>query len=74
MRADPDGYQYGVATAQPGKLATFRQKRDGVDEYIEGEAERIEYDGKADTVTLRQPRRDAALARRDAGRRDQPAA
>src|SRR5690606_31658043 len=30
----------------------FRTKRDGVDEYIEGWAERIEYDGKAERVEL----------------------
>lgn len=50
VRQDPDGNQYGVVTAEPGKLAFFRQKRDGVDEFIEGEGEVIEYDGKADTV------------------------
>lgn len=50
VRQTPDGYQHGVATALPGQLATFSQKRDGVDETIRGEAERIEYDGKADTV------------------------
>ena len=50
VRQSPDGYQHGVATALPGQLATFSQKRDGVDETIQGEAERIEYDGKADTV------------------------
>lgn len=49
-RQDPQGNQYGILTAEPGKRAYFRQKRDGVDEIIEGEAERIEYDGKADTV------------------------
>jgi lipopolysaccharide export system protein LptA len=50
VRQSPDGYQHGLATALPGQLATFSQKRDGVDETIQGEAERIEYDGKADTV------------------------
>lgn len=56
IRKDPEGYQYGVIEAAPGKLATFRQKRDaskpGAEEYIEGYAERIEYDEKADTVKL----------------------
>lgn len=47
VRQDKDGYQYGSAS---GKPATFRQKRDGADGYIEGEAERIEYDGKLDRV------------------------
>ncbi len=50
VRQDPEGYQFGLVTAEPGKLAFFRQKRDGVDEFIEGEGEIIEYDGKADTV------------------------
>lgn len=47
---DPQGYQQATSTAAPGKLAYYRKKRDGVDEYIEGEGERIEYDSKADTV------------------------
>lgn len=50
VRQDPDGYQHGTATAAPGKLAFFRQKREGADEFIEGEADTIEYDGKADVV------------------------
>jgi len=50
VRQDPEGYQYGVVTAEPGKLAFYRQKREGVDEFIEGEGETIEYDGKADRV------------------------
>ena len=36
VRQDPEGYQYGVVTAEPGKLAFYRQKREGVDEFIEG--------------------------------------
>jgi lipopolysaccharide export system protein LptA len=50
VKQDPEGYQFGVVTAEPGKLAFYRQKREGVDEFIEGEAETIEYDGKADRV------------------------
>ncbi len=50
VRQDPQGNQYGVVTAEPGKLAFFRQKREGVDEYIEGEGETIDYDGRIDTV------------------------
>ena len=54
VRQDADGYQYGVVTAEAGKRAFFRQKRDTVagapDEFIEGESEIIEYDGKADNV------------------------
>lgn len=47
VRQDKEGNQYGSAS---GNLATFRQKRDGGGEYIEGEAERIEYNGKIDKV------------------------
>lgn len=50
VRQDAQGYQFGVVTAEPGHLAFFRQKREGVDEFIEGEGETIEYDGRADTV------------------------
>ncbi|MEJ8814980.1 lipopolysaccharide transport periplasmic protein LptA [Variovorax ureilyticus] len=51
VRQDPEGYQYGVVTAAPGKLAYYKQKRDaGSDEWIEGEAETIEYDSRADNV------------------------
>jgi lipopolysaccharide export system protein LptA len=47
---DAQGYQQVVVVAEPGKLAYYRSKRDGVDEVIEGEGERIEYDSKADNV------------------------
>src|SRR5450830_1363818 len=50
VRQDADGNQFGVVTAEPGKLAFFRQKREGLDEFVEGEGETIEYDGRADTV------------------------
>jgi lipopolysaccharide export system protein LptA len=54
VRQDADGYQFGVVTAEPGKRAFFRQKRDTLpgapDEFIEGESEVIEYDGRADNV------------------------
>ena len=51
VRQDPEGYQYGVVTAAPGKLAYYKQKRNGNgDEWIEGESEVIEYDSRADNV------------------------
>ncbi len=50
VRQDAQGNQYGLVSAEPGKLAFYRQKREGVEEFIEGEAETIEYDGRADTV------------------------
>ena len=49
VREDKEGFKYGTTW---GNLAYFRQKRDGVDEYIEGWAERIEYDGRADKVQM----------------------
>jgi len=49
---DPQGYQYTTGTASGNGLAYFRQKREGVNEYIEGTAERINYDGKQDLTTL----------------------
>ncbi len=50
VRQDAQGFQYGVVTAEPGKRAFFRQKREGLDQYIEGEGSSIDYDGRADTV------------------------
>jgi lipopolysaccharide export system protein LptA len=47
---DADGFQKATATGGGNGLARFRQKRDGVDEYVEGEAERIEYDARSDTT------------------------
>jgi lipopolysaccharide export system protein LptA len=53
VTTDPDGYQFATLYAGPGKLATFRQKRDGgPDLWIEGEADRIEYDGKTEIAKL----------------------
>ena len=50
VRESPDGYRTAVAVGTAGRPATFRQKRDGVDEYIDGQAERLEYDDKGDVV------------------------
>lgn len=50
VRQDPEGYQFGTVTAEPGARAFYRQKREGLDEFIEGEGEVIYYDGRADTV------------------------
>ncbi len=50
VRQDAEGFQQGVASANPGNLARFRVKRDGKDEYVEGEAERIEHDARTETT------------------------
>jgi lipopolysaccharide export system protein LptA len=49
VKEDANGFQHATAF---GNLASFRQKRDGRDEYVEGWSERMEYDGKADKVQL----------------------
>lgn len=49
---DKYGFQKGVATGGKDGLARIRQKRDGKDEYIEGEAERIEYNTQNEVAEL----------------------
>ncbi len=49
---DADGFQKATATGGANGLARFRQKREGVDEYMEGEAERIEHDARSETTQL----------------------
>lgn len=49
---DRYGFQKGTAFSGKKGLAYFRQKREGKDEYIEGEAERIEYDTHAEVAEL----------------------
>jgi lipopolysaccharide export system protein LptA len=46
---EKDNYKYYVAVGNP---VTFRQKRDNVDEWIEGVAERAEFDDRTDVVKL----------------------
>jgi lipopolysaccharide export system protein LptA len=72
VRQDAQGNQFGVVTAAPGAQAFFRQKREGLDEHIEGVADRIDYDGKADHVkfvghAVMRRYRGAALADETAG-------
>jgi lipopolysaccharide export system protein LptA len=59
VRQDAAGFKYGTAW---GKLAYFKQKREGMDEFVEGWAERVEYDGRADKLQLFQR---AALKRNE---------
>ena len=44
---DKNGFAHGTATGHP---ASFRQKREGFDEYVEGYGERIEYSTQSETV------------------------
>ncbi len=43
---DAEGFQKGVASGGEGGIARFKQKREGRDEYIEGQGERIEHDAR----------------------------
>lgn len=49
---DQYGFQKGTAFSGKDSLARFRQKREGKDEYIEGEAERIEYNTNSEIAEL----------------------
>ncbi len=75
VRQDPEGYQYGVVTAAPGKLAYYKQKRDapGGDEWIEGESTASNTTAVQTTSSSR-PCRDAAPARQQGQRREQRSA
>ncbi|MFM2055352.1 MAG: hypothetical protein RL456_3389 [Pseudomonadota bacterium] len=53
LRETPTG-QIAVATGSAEQPATFRQKRDGVDETVEGQALRIDYDTVTQTVRFQQ--------------------
>jgi lipopolysaccharide export system protein LptA len=50
VREQAGGYRSAIAIGAPGRPAVYRQKRDGVDEFVEGSADRIEYDARAGTL------------------------
>ena len=52
LRTLPDGFRAASASGSAGRPASWRQKRDGVDETVEGTADRIEFDGRDDTLRL----------------------
>ena len=54
VRQDAEGFQFTTATGGP---ARFRQKREGRDEWIEGEALRIELDDRNEKIELHQSAR-----------------
>lgn len=45
---DADGMQTGVASGGPSGLARFRQRREGREDYVEGEAERIVHNSRVE--------------------------
>ena len=53
LKETPEGYMSVTLTSGPGRVATFRQKRDGgPDLWVEGQAERIEYEEREELVKL----------------------
>ena len=52
VRQDAEGFQFGHVMGSAEQPAFFRQKREGQDEFVEGEGETLNYDGRADTVTI----------------------
>jgi lipopolysaccharide export system protein LptA len=52
IRQDAQGNQFGVVESSEKRLAFFRQQRQGLNEWVEGEALRIDYDSSANTVVL----------------------
>ena len=49
VREDLEGFQHSTSTGNP---TTFKQKREGKNEYMQGSAQRIEYNGRMDKVQL----------------------
>lgn len=49
VREGPDGFRTAVAFGG-GRPATFRQKRDAVNEYIDGQADKLEYEERGDVI------------------------
>lgn len=49
---DAKGFQHGVATGGEGGRASFRQRREGRSDFVEGRAERIEYDSRSEKAML----------------------
>lgn len=50
LRQVDGGRRSATAVGSSDRPATYRQKREGLDETIQGAAERIEYDGRSDTL------------------------
>lgn len=52
VREDAGGFQHSTSYGTNKKPASFRQKMEGKNEYIEGKGKRIDYDGRMDKVKL----------------------
>ncbi|MCX7946090.1 MAG: lipopolysaccharide transport periplasmic protein LptA [Hydrogenophilus sp.] len=51
IRQDAEGFRHGTAIGK-NRLASFRQQKEASSEWITGEAERLEYDARAERLTL----------------------
>ncbi len=58
VHEDAEGFKFATAYGNP---VTFRQKREGLNEWVDGMAQHVEYNGKLDRIELF----DKALVRRD---------
>jgi lipopolysaccharide export system protein LptA len=54
VTVDKDGFKHAIAY---GNTAEFRQKREGLEGYVEGYGERIEYDSRSGTLNFREKAR-----------------
>jgi lipopolysaccharide export system protein LptA len=52
VRQDAQGNQFGQLVGSDKAPSFFRQKREGVDEWVEGEGTRVDYDGKNQIVVF----------------------
>ncbi|MEZ0209527.1 MAG: lipopolysaccharide transport periplasmic protein LptA [Methylophilus sp.] len=52
VREDQDGFQHSTCTGTPNTPTTFKQKRTGKNEWMQGSGQRIEYNARMDKVQL----------------------
>lgn len=52
VKQDPEGFQVGTADKGPEGYAYFRQKREALDEYVQGWGDRIVYDAKTEKAEM----------------------
>jgi len=52
LREDPEGFQHGTATTDPGKLVQIRQEKPENFEVLEGIGQRADYNGKDEIFDL----------------------
>ncbi len=52
VKQDPEGFQIGTADKGPEGFAYFRQKREALDEYVQGWGDRIVYDARTEKAEM----------------------